>query len=116
MPWGRQLRRRDFIKVIGASAAAWPLAARAQQPGNLPTVGILGPTTPAAQPEWTAGFVTRFRGLGWVEGSTVAIESRWAEGRSKRFTEIAAEFVRLKVDTIVTSGAVAVPAPTAVPM
>jgi putative tryptophan/tyrosine transport system substrate-binding protein len=84
------------------------------KPGNLPTVGILGPTTSSAQPEWATGFVPRLRELGWVEGRTVAIESRWAEGHSERFTEIAAEFVRLKVDTIVTSGAVAVLAAKAV--
>ncbi|MGB6283790.1 MAG: ABC transporter substrate-binding protein, partial [Xanthobacteraceae bacterium] len=87
---------------------------RAQQSGRLPIVGILGPTTASAQPEWAIGFVPRLRELGWVEDRTVAVESRWAEGRSERFTEIAAEFVRLKVDTIVTSGAVAVLAAKAV--
>ena len=87
--------------------------ARSSRAGCRPS-GFLGPTTPAAQPEWTAGFVPRLRELGWVEGSTVVIESRWAEGRSERFAEIAAEFVRLKVDTIVTSGAVAVLAAKAV--
>jgi putative tryptophan/tyrosine transport system substrate-binding protein len=107
------MRRREFITLVGG-ATVWPLAARAQQPGKLPTVGILGPTTPSAQPEWAIGFVPRLRELGWVEGRTVAIESRWAEGRSERYAEIAAEFVRLKVDTIVTSGAVAVLAAKAV--
>jgi putative tryptophan/tyrosine transport system substrate-binding protein len=107
------MRRREFITLIGSSAA-WPFAARAEQPGKPPTVGILGPTTPSAQPEWATGFVPRLGELGWVEGRTVVIEPRWAEGRSERFTEIAAEFVRLNVDTIVTSGAVAVLAAKAV--
>jgi putative ABC transport system substrate-binding protein len=106
------VRRRDFITLIGGGAVALPLTARAQS--ATPIVGILGPTTTSAQPEWAAGFVPRLRELGWVEGRTVAIEYRWAEGRSERFTEIAAEFVRLNVETIVTSGAVAVLAAKAV--
>jgi putative ABC transport system substrate-binding protein len=81
-----------------------PLAARAQQPGKLPTIGFLGQNTRSAQSQWTAAFVQRLRELGWIEGRTIAIEYRWAEGRSERFTEIAAEFVRLKVDVIVLTG------------
>jgi putative tryptophan/tyrosine transport system substrate-binding protein len=92
------MRRREFITLLGGVTAAWPLAAHAQQPRNLPIVGILGPTTSSAQPEWVTGCVPRLRELGWVEGRTVAIESRWAEGRSERFAEIATEFVGLKVD------------------
>jgi len=83
-------------------AAAWPLAARAQQAGKLPIIGFLGSTTPAGQSQLTAAFVQRLRELGWIEGRTVAIEYRWAEGRSERFAEFAAEFVRLKVDVILT--------------
>jgi ABC-type uncharacterized transport system substrate-binding protein len=98
------MKRREFIKLLG-SAAAWPLAARAQQTGKLPIVGYLGVTTAAAQNRVTSAFVQRMRELGWIEGRTVAIEYRWAEGRNERFTEIANEFVRLKVDVIVTSGA-----------
>jgi ABC-type uncharacterized transport system substrate-binding protein len=97
-------RRREFIALLGGAAAAWPLAARAQQPGKLPTIGFLGPTTAAAQRQWTDAFVQRLRELGWIEGRTVAVEARWAEGRTERFAEIAAEFVRLKVDIIVTAG------------
>jgi putative tryptophan/tyrosine transport system substrate-binding protein len=93
--------RREFIALLGG-AAAWPLAARAQQPGKLPTIGFFGSTTPAAQSQLTAAFVQRLRELGWIEGRTVAIEYRWAEGRRKRFAEFAAEFVRLKVDVILT--------------
>ena len=85
-------------------AAAWPLAARAQQPAKLPTIGFLGAATPSAWGQWVAAFVQRLRELGWIEGRTVAIEYRWAEGRNERYAEIAAEFVRLKVDVIVTTG------------
>src|SRR5262249_39413900 len=96
-----QLRRREFITLLGG-AAAWPLAARAQQSGQLLTIGFLGPTMPSVEGHRLAAFVQRLRELGWMEGRNVAIEVRWAEGRSKRFAEIAAEFVRLKVDVIVT--------------
>src|SRR5262245_47334123 len=96
--------RREFIPLLGGAAAGWPLAAWAQQPGKLRTIGFLGGTTPAAQLQWTAAFVQRLRELGWVEGRNVAIEYRWAEGRSERYTEIATEFVRLKVDVIFTHG------------
>jgi putative ABC transport system substrate-binding protein len=94
--------RRRFLltSVVGALAA--PLAAEGQQAGKVPTIGLMGSGSAAAQKPWTAAFVQRLRELGWSEGRTVAIEYRWAEGRSDRFAEIAAEFVRLKVDVIVT--------------
>ena len=91
-------------------AAAWPLAARAQQAGKVPTIGFLGTTTASAWGPWTAAFVQRLRELGWIEGRNLAIEYRWADGRTGRFTEIAAEFVRLKVDVIITGGSAAVAA------
>src|SRR6266478_5487328 len=97
------LKRREFITLLGGAAAAWPLAARAQQ-AKLPTIGFLGASTPLNWNPWTAAFVQRLRELGWIEGRTVAIEYRWAEGRSERFSEIATEFVRLKVDVILTVG------------
>jgi putative ABC transport system substrate-binding protein len=96
--------RRDFITLIGGAVAAWPLAARAQQAGKLPTIGILGSSTPSTQSHWYAAFTQRLRELGWIDSRTVAVEYRWAEGRDERYTEIAAEFVRRKVDVIVTSG------------
>ena len=96
-----QLKRREFIALLGG-AAAWPLAARAQQPAKLPTIGFFGPSTPSAMSQWVPAFVQRLRELGWIEGRTVAFEYRFAEGRSERLAEIAAEFVRLKVDIIVT--------------
>ncbi|MGB2659143.1 MAG: ABC transporter substrate-binding protein [Pseudolabrys sp.] len=97
------MRRRDFITLLGGAAASWPLAVRAQQAGKLPTIGFLGADASAFAP-WTAAFVTRMRELGWIEGRTIAIEYRWSEGRPERYAEIAGEFVRLKVDAIVTVG------------
>jgi putative tryptophan/tyrosine transport system substrate-binding protein len=96
------MRRREFITLLGGGAA-WPLAARAQQGGKLPTIGFLGADASAFAP-WTAAFVARLRELGWIEGRTIAIEYRWSEGRTERYAEIAAEFVRLNVDVIVTVG------------
>jgi ABC-type uncharacterized transport system substrate-binding protein len=95
------VRRRQFITLLGG-AVAWPLAANAQQTTRVPTIGFLGAATPSARSQWVAAFVQRLRELGWIEGRTVAIEYRWAEGQEERYTEIAAEFVRLKVDVIVT--------------
>jgi putative tryptophan/tyrosine transport system substrate-binding protein len=96
------MRRREFITLIGG-AAALPLAARGQQPGKLPTIGFLGADASVFGP-WTAAFVGRLRELGWIENRTIAIEYRWWEGRPERATELAAEFVRLKVEAIATSG------------
>ena len=103
------MRRREFIAVLGGAACAWSLAARAQQPAKRPTIGFLGTNTPSAQERWTVAFVQRLHELGWTEGQTVEIQYRWGEGRTERFTELAIELVRLKVDVIVTLGA-AVPA------
>ena len=101
------MKRREFITLLGGAAvAAWPLPARAQQPGTLPTIGFLGGATASAWSSWSAAFVQRLRELGWSEGRTVLIEYRWADGRHERAAEIAAEFVRLKVDVILTSGGV----------
>lgn len=97
------IARREFIATLSATAAAWPLAARAQQPGKLPTIGFLGPDA-AAWRSWTDAFVVRLRELGWIEDRTVAIDYRWSEARPERVAEIAADFVRLKVDVIVTHG------------
>src|SRR5215468_1030087 len=99
----RHTRRREFITILGGAAAAWPLAARAQQPGKLPTIGFLGADATAFSP-WTAAFVAHLRELGWIENRNVGIEYRWSEGRTERYAEIAAEFVRQKVDVIVTVG------------
>src|SRR4029077_3658345 len=97
-----QLKRRDFITLLGGAVAACPLAARAQHGGKLATVGVMASGTVADTSHLTAAFVQRLRELGWIEGRNVAIEYRWGEGRTERFTEIADEFVRLKVDLILT--------------
>src|SRR5258707_8111248 len=96
------MRRREFIAGIG-SAAAFPFAARAQQPGKLPTIGYLG-GSPANDSAVTAALLRRLRELGWVEGRNIAIEYRWTEGHTEAATEFLAEFVRLKVDVIHTLG------------
>src|SRR5215510_2386255 len=103
--------RRFIVSIIRSPrrrAVTWPLAARAQQPGKRPIVGFLGDSTPLAESERTAEFARRLHDLGWIEGRTIAIEYRWADGRSERLAEIAAEFTRLKVDIIVTGGTPAV--------
>ena len=95
------MKRREFITLLGGAAAAWPFAARAQQAGKQPTIGFLG-AAPSIESQRIAAFVQRLRELGWIDGRNLAIEYRWAEGRDERYTEIAAELVRLKVDVIVT--------------
>jgi ABC-type uncharacterized transport system substrate-binding protein len=97
------IRRRQFVSLLGG-AAAWPLAAGAQPVGKLPTIGYLGTAAASAWAPWTAAFVQRLHELGWIDGRTVAIQYRWAEGRAERLAEIAGELVRLKVDVIVTGG------------
>jgi ABC-type uncharacterized transport system substrate-binding protein len=99
-----QLRRREFITLLGGAPIAWPLIARAQQPATLPTIGFLGQSTPVVESQRLNAFLKRLRELGWIEGRTVAIEYAWGQGSSERFAEIAADFVRLKVAVIVTSG------------
>jgi len=96
--------RRELLAALGGAAAAWPLVAHAQQSAKLPTIGYLGASTPSLDSHRVGAFVQRLRELGWIEGRTVTIEYRWSEGRSERYPEIAAEFVRLKVDVIVTTG------------
>ena len=93
------MRRRAFIAALGA-AAAWPVVARGQP--AMPVIGFLGPASPAVANPWLGAFVQRLGELGWVEGRNVTIEVRWAEGRGERVAEIAAEFVRQKVDIIAT--------------
>jgi putative ABC transport system substrate-binding protein len=95
------MRRREFFTLLGGAAAAWPRAARAQQ-AKLPTVGLFLGANPSIESQRVAAFVQRLRELAWIDGRNLAIEYRWAEGRPERVSEIAAEFVRLKVDVIVT--------------
>src|SRR5258708_7219023 len=98
-----EMKRRKFVTLIGGAAAAWPLAARAQQT-KLPTIGFLIAGTSASHGAWFAALVQRLRELGWIEGRTVAIEYRWAGARNEQYADIAAELVKLKVDVIVTHG------------
>jgi putative ABC transport system substrate-binding protein len=93
--------RRQFITLL-SGAAAWPLAARAQQPSK--TIGLLGANSASQQSQWTIAFVQRLREHGWIEGRNIAIEARWAEGSNERAVEFAAELVRRGADVIVTSG------------
>jgi putative ABC transport system substrate-binding protein len=96
------MRRREFIALLGG-AAAWPFGVRAQQITKLPTIGFMGSATSSVLTPWVNAFVERLRAHDWTEGRTVSIEYRWAEGSYARAAEIAAEFVRMKVDVIVTS-------------
>jgi putative tryptophan/tyrosine transport system substrate-binding protein len=100
------MKRREFIKIACGLVGAWPLAAVAQQPRKPRLVGILGADATVWRP-WTAAFVAHLRELGWIEGDTVAIDYRWAAGRSDGVSEIAAEFDRRQVDIIVTYGSAA---------
>src|SRR5262245_44475431 len=93
------IRRREFIAGFGGAAAVWPLAARAQQPGKLPTIGFLGPRN------WTnltIPFLRRLGELGWVEGRNILVEFRWRDGSPEADRALLTEFVRLKVDVIHT--------------
>src|SRR5262245_64296750 len=102
------MRRREFIALFGGTAAAWPLAARAQQAPKLPIIGFLSPMTASVENQRVPAFVQRLRTAGWIEGHSVAIKVRWADGRSERAAEIVAEFVQHKVDVIVSRGTVSV--------
>jgi putative ABC transport system substrate-binding protein len=102
------MKRREFIAALGG-AAAWPMVARGQQPSKLPTIGFLGTSAASSWSAWTEAFEQRLGELGWTEQRTVTIEHRWGEGSTKRFAEIAAEFVKIRADVIVTAGS-AVPA------
>jgi putative ABC transport system substrate-binding protein len=101
------VNRREFIALIG-SAVSYPFSARAQQTAKLRTIGILGASTALVFTHRSSAFLQRLHELGWIEGRNVALEYRWAEGNTERISEIAAEFVRLKVDVIVTDGTAAV--------
>jgi putative tryptophan/tyrosine transport system substrate-binding protein len=98
------MKRRHFIALIGGAAAAWPLAVRAQQPGKVSRIGFLGTSSPSLERPLVDAFVQKLRELGHVEGATIAIEYRWAEGQDDRLPDLAAELVHIKPDVIVTTG------------
>jgi len=98
------MRRREFIALAGGAAAAWPLAGRAQPPQKLRTIGFVGPSTATVDRPLTGPFAQRLAELGWIDGRGIVIDYRPSEGLVERAGEIAAEFVRLKVDVIVTGG------------
>ena len=93
------IKRREFIAGLGGAAAAWPLAARAQQPGKLPTIGFLGAR---GWTDLTTPFLRRLGELGWVEGRNILVEFRWIDGSPEATRAFLTEFVRLKVDVIHT--------------
>src|SRR5262245_24892866 len=96
------MKRRQFITALGGAAAAWPLAARAQQ--KIHRIGFLGNSTPTLE----AGLITPFRnglrGLGYEEGRNIVVEYRWAEGRYERLPTLIAELIAAKVEVMVTAG------------
>jgi ABC-type uncharacterized transport system substrate-binding protein len=96
------VKRREFIALLGGAAAAWPLAAGAQQPAKMPRVGLLSTFSPSETMPWHQALRQGLRDLGWVEGENIAIEYRYAEGRLDRLPALAADLVRLNVDLIFT--------------
>ena len=97
------MRRREFLTLFGGAAAAWPAPLGAQQPVKIPQIGLLSPFSPSATALWHQAFLQGLRDLGWIEGKTIGIEYRYAEGRHDRLPDLAADLVRLKVDIIVTA-------------
>ena len=99
--------RRELLAALGG-AAAWPLAARAQQPGKLPTIGFLNGATPDGYAPYVAAFREGLRRAGYVEGQNVAIEYRWAQGQYDRLPALAAELVRSQPTVIAATSTPAV--------
>jgi len=96
------VRRRELIALLGIAAVGWPLPAYPQTPAKI--IGLLSPGLGASRDPWFAAFLQQLRELGWIDGRNIAIEYRWGEGRVQRYSDIAVEFINLKVDVIVTAG------------
>jgi putative ABC transport system substrate-binding protein len=96
------VRRREFITLVGGAAAAWPMVARSQQVGKVPRIGFLGLASPSTFAARFEGLRQGLRDFGYVEGATIAIEYRWAEGHYERLPELARELVRSNVELILT--------------
>src|SRR6266566_4543885 len=97
------MKRREFITLLGGSAAAWPLVARAQQP-TMPVIGFLSGATFETMREYVAAFHRGLADAGFVEGRNLAIEYRWAEGHNDRLPALATDLVRRQVAIIVVGG------------
>jgi putative ABC transport system substrate-binding protein len=102
------MKRREFITLLGGAAAAWPLAAWAQQPGRVWRIGVLETTSMALNAANFEAFHQSLRDLGYIEEQNLIIEYRSAEGRGERFADLAADLLRLNIDLIVTRGTPAV--------
>jgi putative ABC transport system substrate-binding protein len=98
------MRRRRFITLLGGAAVAWPLAVRAEQAAKVSTIGYLAALSETADRPRRAAFAKRLAELGWVDGHTISIAYRWADGAVERAVELVREFVGMPVDVIVTSG------------
>jgi putative tryptophan/tyrosine transport system substrate-binding protein len=103
------LRRRQFLTLLGGAAAAWPIAARAQQPARIPRLGVLLFSTPTADPQMETAR-RALRDLSYVEGRNLALEYRYAEGRPERLPDLAADLVRIQPDLVFAIGGDVTPA------
>ena len=97
------MRRREFIAILGG-VAGWPIAVHGQQLKKIPRVGFLGLTSPAAHAQFLEAFRRGLRDLGYIDGESISVEYRWAEGQYDRLPQLATDLIREKVDLVVTYG------------
>src|SRR5437899_1234447 len=96
--------RREFITLLGGTAVAWPLASRAQELGKVARIGFLGAASASGYARQVEGFRLGLRDLGYIEGTNIVIDYRWAKGKYERLPELAADLIRSDADVIVTHG------------